>query len=543
MVKPACLLVLLLLSSGVAGAAELTASVDRSQLYINEHVLLTLALVDSDTRLRAEGVSPNVDLTLLTGQFELGVPRADFRFNVNRNRGRSSSTITVDLFPRHSGRLTIPSFEVDGLTTEPIELRVLELPDDASEEVFSRSGVADSSLYPRAQTLVYLDLYHRVDVDTARLGGPIETNPRQVELHQLPRGNRVENVDGIDYQVTRTAWAISPLSSEPITIFLPDIWVETEQGRRWRLPLREESIEVLPLPRDVPADALIGRPSLSANELGQATAGQMTPWEVTLRTTTALNTLPMQLPFGERTPEVRIFMDPPERRLEYRPDGGVESVAVYRGSVMPVEPGAFSLPAITLQWFDPGQRRVARLEFPGPVLQVIGPAADEPTATSRGGPPADRDNPGAAPDLRLWQTAAAILLVAWLSTLAAWWRWKRPSAVGKYPAVSGRRSAALPAEAGKARLLAAFGSRTLEQGLRARERRFGIDEELRAVVREVQRSCYHSSSGGAARSDLIRRVDRVIAKIRRERSPRQEAKPDRWSPRAFHPVRGRRPGE
>src|SRR5690606_27521550 len=123
-------------------SAGFVAEVDRKELYVNEHVVLTLALTDSETRLRAEGVSPNVDLTVLTGQFDLGAPRADFRFNVNRPRGRSTSTITVELFPRETGRLRIPAFTVDGLSTSPIELRVLALPADATPEVFARSGIA-----------------------------------------------------------------------------------------------------------------------------------------------------------------------------------------------------------------------------------------------------------------------------------------------------------------------------------------------------------------------------------------------------------------
>ena len=65
---------------------------------MDEYVLLTLSLVNSDTRLRAAGISPNIDLTLLTRDFELGVPREDHRFNILRDRGRSTSELKVELF-------------------------------------------------------------------------------------------------------------------------------------------------------------------------------------------------------------------------------------------------------------------------------------------------------------------------------------------------------------------------------------------------------------------------------------------------------------
>jgi hypothetical protein len=138
-------LIAALLAVGQAQAASgtFTAAVDRTELYQNEHVVLTLSLADSDTRLRAEGVKPNIDLTLLTDQFELGVPRTDFRFNMAREERRSTSELTVELFPKRSGRLTVPAFAVDGLRTEPIALQVLPLPADARPRYLPAAALPD----------------------------------------------------------------------------------------------------------------------------------------------------------------------------------------------------------------------------------------------------------------------------------------------------------------------------------------------------------------------------------------------------------------
>ncbi|MDR2877969.1 MAG: BatD family protein, partial [Chromatiales bacterium] len=227
-----------------SGIHDFSAEVDRRELYVNEHVVLTLSLTGSDTRLRAEGVSPNIDLTVLAGAFELGTPKADFRFNIDNNRGRATSSITVELFPRTAGRLRIPAFTVDGLNTQAIELRVSPLTTDTSPEAFVRSGVASKHLFTGEQALVYLDLYHRVELASARMGGALDSKPRDIAVHTLPASERTERVDGIEYQVTRTAWAASMMQAGEMTLLLPDIWVETRQGRRWRLPFREERIEV-----------------------------------------------------------------------------------------------------------------------------------------------------------------------------------------------------------------------------------------------------------------------------------------------------------
>lgn len=519
---------LLLLWCGAATAATFTASVDRKALYANEHVVLTLALHNSETRLRAEGVSPNIDLTVLADDFELGIPRADYRFNIDRARGRSTSSITVELFPRRSGRLAIPEFTIDDQTTAPIEIEVHALADDAVEEVFARSGVVNDRLHPRQQTLVWLDLYHRVSLDSARLGGPIETRPERIELHLLPQESRTESIDGIEYQVTRSAWAVSPLTQEAITVYLPDVWVETRAGRQWRLPFGEETITVDGLPAGVDPGTLIGQPSLTLNDPGPARVGDVTPWEITLASMTAMNALPAELPFGVHDGDLKIYMDPPQRRVEIGPDGEVLSVAVYRGTIMPLAPGTFALPMIELPWFDPDSGRIETLTATGPMLEVS-PGA--PAAVSSITAPelaADGVDDPAHP----WRIVSLVLALLWLSTAGLWW-WSRMT-----PGTDRSRRAASAIggdHAARDRLLAAFGTRTLEAGLNTFEQHFGIDQELRATVRMVQRDCYHPGSDPAGSHDLAARVEQAVRKLREQPLPDGSNEKDPWSPAAFAP--------
>lgn len=513
---------ILLLHATAAFAAGFTASVDRRELFVNEHIVLTLALHDSDTRLRAEGVSPNVDLTVLSDQFEIGIPRADFRFNIDRNRGRSTSSIAVELFPRRSGRLTIPPFTVAGLTTDPIIVEVVDRPAGAAAEAFAVSGVGTRRLHINEQTMVFLDLYHRVSLDSARLGGTVETRPQRVEMHPLPAENRVEIVDGIEYQVTRTAWAISPLVTGDIRVLLPDIWIETRQGRQWRLPFSEERIDVMPLPASAPPDLVIGRPEISFEVPDEVATGRMTPWALTLRAPTALNALPSVLPFGDHDDSLRIFMEPPERRLAPRADGGVDSVAVYRGALMALAPGRVALPALDLPWFDPASGRIEILSVPGRPLRISGaPVAGEEL------PEVSMPVPGTNIETRVWQLVSALLALSWLVAGFLWWR--RASAHGRGRTPVSPTSARDPLQA---RLLDALGSRTLEQGLRSYEAAYGPDAELRAVVRDVQRRRYHPGAAEAP-AGLDARVDQLVARLRRAPPPAPAGELDAWSPRAF----------
>lgn len=511
------------------GTHDFSAEVDRRELYVNEHVLLTLSLTGSDTRLRAEGVTPNVDLTVLAGSFELGVPRADFRFNVERNRGRATSSIAVELFPRSAGRLRIPAFTVDGLSTQPIELRVLPLPADASPEAFVRSGVASRRLHAGEQTLLYLDLYHRVELAGARLGGPLESRPRDIEAHALPATERRERIDGFEYRVTRTAWAVSTTSAGELVLLLPDVWVETRQGRRWRLSFSEERIEVRALPAGVPPGTLIGPPTIENAAPGTAPAGEAVPWEITLRSDTALNLLPVEAPLAALPAGLRVYMDPPERRLE-QTSHGVQSVAVYRGYLLAETPGIHETPAIRLPWYDAGAGSMAVLELPGQVFEASASTAQTmPMLTTL---PADNDAAEhAVGDTRVsaWLWTTLIFALLWLLTLALWLERSGTSFIGRRPTRDEKAHVSDPRE----RLLSVLGARTLEQGLRQWEACHGYDEAVRESIREVQQLRYRKSAAPSD-AELAQAVDRALARIgdRRVHTSQKEAD-DPWSPRAF----------
>lgn len=526
-------------ANGYAASGSFTAAVDRKELYQNEHVILTLSLTNSDTRLRAEGVSPIVDLTVLTDQFELGVPRTDFRFNIAREERRSTSELTVELFPRRSGRLTIPAFAVDGLRTKPIALQVLALPADARPEVFARSGVAKRTLHVGEQTLLYLDLYYRTNLKQAELGGALETEPLQIEVHALPNVERSERIDGLDYNVTRSAWAVSPQSEAPVILHLPALWIETRAGKQWRLPAQEQRLTVQALPADLQPGTLAARPQLTQSAFGPATAGHIVPWQITVQAAVGLNTLPEQLPLAPATNEFKLYFDPPERRLEIQADGGVASIAVYKGYLMPLAAGTFAVPVLELPYYDAERGTMERVTLPSQTLQVA--AGEQPTEELSAPAPADTspaptqsvvENKTSA--LVGWQIAAAAFLLAWLITLSLWWLQSASRRIR--PRKNEITAITTHSHPLKQKLLAALGNaRTLEQGLREWERHYGVDEEVRVAVLAVQRLCYQpATASDEARTREI--VKQAIVDMRKRR-PMENDAPDLWSPQTFQPIK------
>lgn len=530
-------LLLMLWSLASAQAAELTAEVDRKEVALHEHVVLTISLINSDTRLRAQGVSPNVDLSILTKDFDIGTPHVENNYNIFRGRGRSTSKLSVDLFPRRAGRFTIPTFSVDGLSTEPITVEARGLPPGAIPEIFSRAGVSKDTVWQRQQFVAWLDVYHRVQLKTASIGEYISTEPLAIELMEhrdLPQSERKETVKGVDYDVTRIAWAIFPKQSGALTVYLPDVWIVTADGRKLRLPHQQRQVKVKTLPAEVTADIAVGKPSLTRTTPTPApSVNNISTWTVTLRGPFSRFALPDILPMPPLPPGIKIYGDHAQRDSETL-TSGLTSVLSYTLSALPQNGGTFDLPPLRIPYFDTERGVMDVVEAPEPRLVVS--AADTtvtPTAATadKAAMPPDKTPDKAS---STWQIATLVFAALWVATLIMLWRRPRPrTPMAEYGAPP-RREPPPPANHHplQDRLLAAFNSRTLEQGLNAWEAQHGSHRGLRDTVRAVQQLRYGQGRDGDSAA-LERAVEEAIAIIRTVAPHTAAAANDPWRPEAF----------
>lgn len=523
--------------SSSAAAAELSASVDRTQVSRDGYILLTLKLINSDTRLRARGVSPNVDLTLLSDDFEVGVPHTQNRFNLYRGHGRSTSALEVELFPKRVGTAIIPPFSVDGLTSKPISVVVVPASPNPTPDIFVKSGVTKETVWLRQQTVAYLDLYYRVDLKDAQLGEHIDTDPLDIDLDKLPQGDRKLSVGPFTYHVERIGWALMPLHSGKLVVTLPELWAESVDGKKFHSPPQTKVITVKPLPASVPPLTLVGKPTLTQDlDQHEAVANKLLSWTVTLKAPTALDSLPRTLPLAKLPEQFKFYFDRPELRKDVR-DTGMTAIATYAVSAIPLQAGRFAIPAIDIPYFDPDTGRMSRVTQPSVTLTVrAGAAPGGHGVAPPGPPPAAAAATGRHPRaVYYWQAATALFAALWLLTWA--YRWRRPPLATTAPRRHGAPRIAHPQQHPlKALLLEAFGSRTLEEGLNDYERRHGRDPAVRDAVRAVQRLCY-SPEKGTQRHSLETAVKQVARTIRNTKARAADQRPDDpWSPRTFTPA-------
>lgn len=530
------IMLLFVAGAATAQAAELNAAVDRDVVGPNEHVMLTITLINSDTRLRAEGISPNIDLSVLTRDFDLGTPQVENRYNIYRGRGRSTSSLSVDLFPHHEGRFVIPAFSVDGLNTAPIAITARKLPPGTAPEVFSRAGVNTTRPWQREQLVAWLDVYRRVQLKTASMGEYLRTEPVAIELmefRELPQSERKETVNGVPYDVTRIAWAIYPKQTGTLTLYLPDTWIVTADDRKLRLPHQQLAVTVRALPAEITADIAVGKPEISQTPPAPAPAvNTLSTWTVTVRGPYSRFALPDILPLPPVT-GMKFYSDHGLRDVQTS-DNAVTTIVNYTLSALPQHGGTFALPPLRIPYFDTKRgvldvAEQAGLNFAVPNNPATASAPENviPDTTSL-----ETRNPQPK-TFSVWQLTTLLLAILWIITLTFLWRRPRPRQANtrREASISHPASEPISQHPLQAQLLTAFGSRTLEQGLRDWESRYGVDQSLRDTVRAVQRLCY-GRDRNVENDELRVAVTQSVTRIRNV-SPTQPAANDPWRPESF----------
>lgn len=524
-------------------AASFTAEIDRQQLTTEESATLTLQLINSDTRLRAEGVDPNIDLSILSRDFAVGIPQTDFRYNIAQGSGRSTSELKVELFPKHSGILNIPSFAVDGLRTKALTLDVKPLAADYAPEAFVRAHLSTTEPWVHQQLVIYLDVYHRVPLDGATLGSTLETEPTRIELlpnWELPRTSLKLRFKGFNYDVERLAWAIFPDKSGKFAVQTPIVDLIKAGGKPQHIQSQRLEVNIKALPADVPDNIIVGKPALGSSTLPASTKqNEAINWTLNLSAPVAVSSLPDYLPLPEFPAALKLYPDRAHHD-NTKTNDGITDRATYTLSIMPLEAGNFVIPEIQIPYFDPMRGAVDTISLPrhtinisASVLPSPAPATHNDSAAHTNTSPGSTDN-----STQPWQVATGLVTLLWLLTLGFTLNlWRKFKTVAAPVVATPQASPALKQHANEhplqQQLLQAFGSRTLEQGLARWLEEFPNDNDALEVVRAVQRLCYgHTRRNSVTEPQLTERVAQLCTRILR--TDRTHKTPiDRWAPEAF----------
>lgn len=252
-----CLLTLVAAFLAPLAQAKITASVDRNTISEQDIISLTL-------RSDSGSIPDNLDLSALERDFEIlnRQQKSEISF-INGQRSANYDLIFV-IAPKRAGKLTVPSFLVDGETTTPIQVRVTPGATDpraAKSEVFLDSAVSKQEVYVQERFLYRLKVYHSVGLDNANIT-PIDIENALVK--QIGGQQKYETIiDGVRYSVIEIKYSVAPQSSGRL-IIPEQVLTATaltlhgsifrSDNRRIRSKSPTQIINVLPKPANYPAD-------------------------------------------------------------------------------------------------------------------------------------------------------------------------------------------------------------------------------------------------------------------------------------------------
>lgn len=457
-----CVIGMLLFLVIMETQASITARLDRHQVNEGESIHLTI---------EAEGqisVMPNTDA--LNKDFDVMGIASSSRVNIINGRVNTSTTWNISLMPKRSGELTIPSLTINDEQTPVLALRVNEastsLSSDTTTPVFIETEVDKMDPYVQGMVLYTMRVFYTVNLANASLSDPQADNALIHRIGEDHNYNEVRN--GVNYQVVERQYAIFPQISGELVLAAPILDAQIPQNtsqqeyffnrmmmqtRPMRLRGDPHQLSVRPRPDQNVSAHWLPAESVELMETWHPAQSELTVSEPLTR----IITIKASAMTGEQLPDLKfpemdgfkIYPDPAQSNTHDFP-GNVSGEKTLKLAYLPTQPGTYTLPSVTLNWWDTktDQQRVATL--PERVVEVK-PAKNTqhtpppiPVPGLNDSMPAEQSNNIAGNNQltpqsdgestllsktsqTIWFWISLAFAALWLLTLVLWWRNRRPS--------------------------------------------------------------------------------------------------------------------
>ncbi len=427
----------LLLMMASNAQAELTAAVDRQEMFFGESFTLTIT---SD-----QNTNSQPDFTLLDAVFHVGQTGKSSSTQIVNGSVSTQTTWQVLLVPKSIGSHIIPPIEVDGEQTKAIKITVNK-PDpnaQAKGDIFIEIETDKTSAYVQEEILLTVRLLYAINLKNGALSDPAGNG---VIVQQVNKGaNYTTQRNNKTYQVLERKYAIFAENSGPLTlnplVFEGEVTDNSRQSfgmfQRGR-PIRQVSemleLEIKQIPQDfvnkdwIPAKQVTLQQSWSQNKPYQV--GEPITRTINL---TAVGLSETQLPdlTIDSIDEAKIYQDKTDTMT--RTDGQqLIASKIIKYAVIPTTAGTLEIPEFTLEWYDTASQSAQVARIPATTLPIE--AADASTTQA---PQAIDFQPQQIPATEvidntlmpnqtstannwLWQILTAVFAALWLLTVWLW---------------------------------------------------------------------------------------------------------------------------
>lgn len=417
---------LLSLWSSIASAANLTASVDKNVLGLNETFVLTLRY--------DEQINSAPDYTLLEKDFDILNTQSGNYMSLVNGRSESYTQWTIALAPKKIGTALIPSFNINDAISDAIQITVEGKNKSAQDTVLVDITVDKSQAFVQEQLLIKLRLITYVDLAGANVE-PLQIKDALVVQVDDKKYRSVSNGrEAITYETT---FAVFPQQSGELVI--PSVLYQVEvannmrdyrdffssnRGSLMRLRTDEQLIPIKPTPNDTRAQPWLPAKDIRIEEHWSSSPDAAKVGEPLTRTLTvrAEGLSAAQLP---PLPAITIdglnaYQDQAQND-DQKNEQGVIGSRIETTAIVANQPGKFTLPAIKIHWWDTDEDIFKTATFQETTLTVTGTAIT-PNNTSA---PSETTDSTSVPintnldDLPAQPAPVATILPVWMYALLA----------------------------------------------------------------------------------------------------------------------------
>lgn len=433
-----CLLCLVtVLSSSVAAAVEIVASVDRNPVNLNESFEITFSA--------SESPDDDPDFGPLEADFE--ILSKSQSSNTSIINGEFSKTIQwkLTVMAKRAGNLVIPEIAFGDDKSQPLALSVTQGSTSRTlktdDELFLEVEASPGDPYVQSQVLYTLRFYRRVNIAQASLNEPEMADALVEKLGE--DSNYATQIDGVNYQVTERKYAIFPQKSG--TLIIPPLTLSAEVlssgrprfngffsrqiTRMKRVASKAVILEVQPIPSEFSGRHWLPAEGLSLSQEWSGDINHVKVGEPLTRTLTVLakgstvGQLPELNTVQNQDSHLKSYPDQPVLKEEKKPEG----LLAYRQekiALIPPKAGRYTLPAIEIPWFNTRTGKMELARIPETTLIAI-PAGETKPALPQAASSALLVQPEVAESQSPvqdqyhvdWMWLAVFLGAGWLATL------------------------------------------------------------------------------------------------------------------------------
>lgn len=373
-------------SRSLLWAAQVKALVDRTSVTLGDSIQLTVTI---------EGGKGEVDVSVIK-MFKVLSRGASTSYQFINGRSSHQVIHNYVLVPLKEGELTIPSLpvKIGGKVhlTQPVTIQVQKRGTaDNSQDVFIKVDVSNQTPYVGEQITCTFTLYNAIQISDAHFAKPDFEGFTAKEIENQSTGSTV--INGREYIQRALTYILIPqksgsLTIEPAEIQLnvirrssrrrswspfDDIWGRNEVEPRF---LQSEPLTISPKPLPPPPQSrkfsgLVGRFSLSAQmEKTDLKVGDSVTHTLTLSGNGNILDAPDLRP--DVPPSFKKYTDSPQEQVQLT-STGYRGEKIFRTAIVPVEAGRFTLPEVSLTYFNVDEEKYQTLAT-DPISLTVAPS-------------------------------------------------------------------------------------------------------------------------------------------------------------------------